>query len=273
MIGILSRLFRVRLALMNGVAAAGGSLLFPETPELGQLLALGAGVALLACAGSALNQLLERRLDALMQRTRLRPLPAGQLTPLVVSLLGAWCLAAGTLLIFAAGGELPALLGVATLAWYLAVYTPLKRRTPFALALGALCGALAPVIGWSAAGGSLDDFRVVLLAGVFYLWQVPHFWLLQRRYADDYRRAGFPLFAPPAKVSGTAPLFQLWMIAMIAGALMLPAFGVIGPAAAPWCLAFFVPLLFAWIRRLEPALFTCVNLFPLMVTAALYAGR
>lgn len=273
MIATLSRLLRMRLALMNGVAAVGGSLLFPGSAEPGELCALGGGVALLAGAGSALNQLLERDLDALMQRTRLRPLPTGELTPLLVLLTGLWCLLAGSLLLFAAGGMFPVLLGWGTLAWYLAVYTPLKRRTPFALLLGALCGAVTPVIGWSAAGGSLSDFRIILLAGVLYLWQIPHFWLLQRRHADDYRRAGFPLFAPPAKESGAAPFFQLWVVAMIASALMLPAFGVISRSAAPWCLAFCVPLLLAGVRKLEPMLFASLNLFPLLVTAALYAGR
>jgi protoheme IX farnesyltransferase len=165
------------------------------------------------------------------------------------------------------------MVGLATLAWYLAVYTPLKTRTPLALAVGALCGALAPVLGWSAAGGSLGDFRVMLLAGVFYLWQIPHFWLLQRRHAEDYRRAGFPLFVPSCSAGGTTPIFYLWLVAMIAGALMLPAFGVISRAAAPWCAAFFAPLVITLLRRGEPALFASVNLFPLLVTVALYVGR
>jgi len=272
-ISSLLRLFRMRLALMNGVAAVGGYLLFPGVPEAGDLGAVFAGVTLLACAGSALNQVLEQNFDALMERTRNRPLPTGKLMPASAAVLGLVCLLSGVAALILTAGLVPAFLGAATLGWYLGVYTPLKPRTPFALALGALCGALAPVIGWSAAGGSLGDFRVILLAGVLYLWQIPHFWLLQRRHADDYRRAGFPLFAPPAKPSGTAPLFQLWTVAMIAGALMLPAFGVIGRPAAPWCAAFFAPLIVTCFKRFEPALFACVNLFPLLVTLVLFLGR
>lgn len=273
MIRGLSRLFRLRLALMNGVAALGGCLLFPSQLEAIPLGALCIGVPLLACGGSALNQVLERDLDGLMERTRSRPLPQGDLSPVAATLLGSGCILAGMALLLVAAGALPALLGAVALFWYLAVYTPLKRRTPYALALGALCGALAPVIGWSVAGGSPSDFRVVLLAGILYLWQIPHFWLLQRRHADDYRRAGFPLFEPPAKGGGPAPLILLWMVAMIAGALMLPAFGMIGRHAAPWCAAFFAPLVITCFARREPALFASLNLFPVLVTLALFTGR
>jgi heme o synthase len=270
---ILLRLFRLRLALMNGVAALGGYLLFPGEPDILAVCALCAGVSLLACAGSALNQVLERATDRLMERTKNRPIPKGELTRTAAVLLGAGCLLAGLCLLVVAGGPLPALLGAAALFWYLAVYTPLKRRTPFALALGALSGALAPVIGWSVAGGSPVDFRVVLLAGVLYLWQIPHFWLLQRRHAEDYRRAGFPLYAPAVQGNRPAPLFLLWLVAMIAGALMLPAFGMVGRPAAPWCVAFCAPLVITRFRRFEPALFASLNLFPLLVTLALCAGR
>ena len=270
---LLCRLFRVRLVLMNGVAAAGGYLLFPSEPATGRLGALCAGVCLLAAAGSAFNQLLERDLDALMLRTRNRPLPTGQLSPAQATLIAAACLAAGVALLLAAGGVVPALLGLAALLWYLAVYTPLKRRTPFALALGGLCGAAPPIIGWCAAGGSPADFRVVLLAGVLYLWQVPHFWLLQRRHAEDYRRAGFPLFHPWQPGEGAAPLCRLWIVAMVAGAMMLPAFGLIGRSAALCCAALCLPLLITACKRHEPALFACLNLFPVLVTLSLCAGR
>jgi heme o synthase len=270
---IFLRLFRLRLALMNAVAALGGYLLFPGVFDTVQLCLLGFAVALLACGGSALNQVLERDLDRLMERTRNRPLPRGDLVPAAAVLLGGAFLAAGLALLFLAGGWLPASLGAVAILWYLAVYTPLKRRTPFALAIGALCGALAPAIGWCVAGGSPFDFRVMLLAGILYLWQIPHFWLLQRRHAEDYRRAGFPLFAPPVKGGEPAPLFRLWMVAMIAGALMLPAFGMVGRHAAFWCVAFFAPLVIACFRHCEPALFASLNLFPLVVTLALCAGR
>ena len=273
MIPMLSRLFRLRLVLVNGCAAVGGYLLYPAEPEMPTLCALFVAVSLLAAAGSALNQVLERDLDALMQRTENRPLVRGDLSPAAAMLIGAACIAAGVSILAAIGGPLPALTGAAALVWYLAVYTPLKRRTPFALALGGLCGTAGPVIGWCVAGGGPADFRVVLLGGILYLWQVPHFWLLQRRHAGDYRRAGFPLFIPHGDGGGLAPVCRLWLVAMIAGALMLPAFGIIGTNAALWCAVFCAPLLITAFKRYEPALYACLNLFPVLVTLALCAGR
>ena len=273
MIPALCRLFRPRLVAMNGVASLGGYLLFPGRPEMSATLALFSGVCLLAAAGSALNQVLERDLDALMLRTEKRPLPTGLLSPTAATLIGVGCAVAGLPLLAAFGGPVPALLGLATLLCYLAVYTPLKRRTPFALAFGALCGATPPVIGWTLAGGSPTDFRVVLLAGVFYLWQVPHFWLLQRRHADDYRRAGFPLFLPAVNRRGALPLCRLWVVAMIAGATLLPVFGMIGPRTALGCLALGLPLLFTAYGRYERLGFASLNLFPVVITLALCAGK
>ena len=144
MIRALFRLFRPRLALVNGVAAAGGYLLFPAVVDAASLTAVVAGVALLAAGGSALNQVQESDLDLLMVRTCRRPLPRGDLTPVTATVLGSACLLTGFLALVFSGGLLPALLGVAALAWYLGIYTPLKRRTPFALPLGAVCGALPP---------------------------------------------------------------------------------------------------------------------------------
>jgi protoheme IX farnesyltransferase len=273
MMAPLARLFRLRLVLMNGVAALAGYLLFPARPAALPVCALFAGVSLLAASGSALNQVLERDLDALMLRTCNRPLPKGELSVPTVTMIGVCCLLAGTALLYGFGGPAPALLGVVALLCYLAVYTPLKRITPLALALGALCGALPPVIGWCLAGGTPTDFPVVLLAGIFYLWQVPHFWLLQRRHAEDYRRAGFPLFSPYRTGGGSAPLFLLWIVAMLAGAAMLPAFGLVGRGTAAGCLFVCAPLLFLVCKRREPALFASLNLFPVLVTLALCAGR
>jgi len=265
-------LFRPGLVLGNAAAALGGYLLYQREFEASLLVALFFGVALLAAAGSALNQVMERDLDLLMQRTRLRPLPSGRLTPSAVILIGLCCAAAGLWLLLACCGAFPALVGAAALAWYLLVYTPLKRRTPFALLAGGLCGMAPPVIGWSVAGGEAGDFRIVLLAGVLYLWQVPHFWLLQRRHAEDYRRAGFALFAPGNPLLPAA-LCRLWLGAMIAGAMLLPAFGLLGPGAPYWCAAFCAPLLLTLFKRCEPLLSPCINLFPILITCALgFAG-
>lgn len=267
------RLFRPRLALLNGVASLGGYLLFPAETAVAEAGALFTGVTLLAAAGSALNQVMERDIDALMERTRNRPLAAGELTVRGAVVIGAISAVAGALLLLYSGGILPTLAGLLALAWYLAIYTPLKRRTPLALLLGAVSGVAPPVIGWSVAGGSMVDFRILLLAGVLYLWQVPHFWLLQRRYADDYRRAGFPLFTPAGSESGQLLLSLVWIIAMLASAMMLPAFGIVGGNPLAWCAMLCLPLMVTFLKANEGALFACLNLFPLLVTVAVCAGR
>lgn len=272
MMSILPRLCRVRLALLNGVTAMGGYLLFPAPAATTTGLAVFCGVVLLAASGSAGNQVLERDHDRLMVRTRLRPLPQNEVTVAVAVAISVTALLAGLLLLGAVGGPLPVLLGSGALFCYLAIYTPLKRLTPFALVIGAVCGAIPPVIGWCLAGGSPTDYRITLIAGLLYLWQIPHFRLLQHRHADDYRRAGFPLFDAPAGGSAVPGLSRLWIVALIAGAMLLPAFGIIEHHAPLWMAAIIAPLLLVMARRpSEATLFSCLNLFPLLLTLALFA--
>jgi protoheme IX farnesyltransferase len=270
---ILARLFRLRLSLMNGTAAAAGYLLFPSPVQGPALLALFLGVALSAAAGSALNQVLERDLDALMRRTSDRPLPTKKLSPAAATLAGLAALAAGAALLFIVAGIVPAAIALLTLLWYLALYTPLKRVSSLALLVGGVCGCGAPLVGWSAAGGGLGDFRIILLAGVIYLWQVPHFWQLQRKEADDYRRAGFQVFTPAAGKKGSAPLGRLWIISMVAATLMLPVFGVV--QAAPILCALLLPLPFLFLswQRWDRAAALVLHCYPLLVTLAIFGGK
>lgn len=267
------RLLRPRLAALNGIAAAGGCLLAPAGADIHLLGAAVGGVALLAAGGSALNQVLERDLDGLMERTRHRPIPSGKLTPTAAAAIGGICIAAGLLLLGRAGGLLPPILGAAALAWYLGVYTPLKRRTSLALLAGAVSGAVPPVIGWTLTGGSAADYRAVLLAGLLYLWQIPHFWLLQRRYGEDYRRAGIPLFVPGAAAGPHSLLFGIWLGALAMGALLLSAFGMAGSGIPPLILAFPAILVILAAFRAESALWFWVNLFPILMVLALLVPR
>ena len=271
MIPALARLFRLRLALLNGVAALGGAMLFP-LPAGSRLLGMVCiGVTLLAAGGSAINQALEHELDRVMIRTRLRPVAQGQMKPALAALLGLAVVLAGVAILGAIGGSRPALVGSLGILWYLAVYTPLKRRTPYALAAGAVCGALPPVVGWCCAGGSLPDYRITLLAGLLYLWQIPHFWLFQRRYAADYRAAGFPLLAAAAREGALPGLFGLWIAALASATMLLPAFGLISHGAALWYALLPLPLIAMTLLRAEKPLFSYLNLFPLLVTLAIIA--
>lgn len=269
MIGALARLLRLKLSLLNGVAAAGGCLLFPAPLEPRCVAAALVGVTLLAAGGSALNQVLERDLDSRMARTRLRPLPTGQMMPAQAAAIGCGVLLIGLVLLLGTGGLLPPILGAAALFWYLAIYTPLKRRTSLALPVGALCGAMPPLVGWCLAGGQPTDFRIIFLAGLLFLWQVPHFWLYQQRHQDDYRQAGIPLFCGRIEATGHGPCFWIWIAAFAAGAMLLPAFGIVERPLANWYAAF--PLLLIPISLLctDRLLFNYINLFPLLLSILL----
>jgi len=152
-----------------------------------------AGTALLCGGASALNQYLERDADALMERTRRRPIPAGRLRPEEALLFGLALSAAG-LAVLAFVNPLTLALGAASLVSYVLAYTPLKRVTSLCTVVGAVPGALPPLMGWAAARGSLGPAGWGLFA-ILFLWQLPHFLAIGWLYRDDYARGGFPMLA------------------------------------------------------------------------------
>jgi protoheme IX farnesyltransferase len=151
-----------------------------------------AGTALVAGGAAVLNQVYERDTDALMRRTRHRPLPDGRVSAPDARVFGLALASSGLLLLAIAANALAALLALATLVTYLAVYTPMKRRSPFATLVGAVPGALPPLIGWTAAYGTPSAGGWTLFAIVF-LWQIPHFMAIAWMFRDDYGAAGFPM--------------------------------------------------------------------------------
>lgn len=159
------------------------------------------GTALLACGAAALNQLAEREHDARMRRTESRPLPSGRLSPETVLLLGGACSVAGLAWLALAVNLLTALLGAATLLSYLFVYTPLKRVTWLNTAVGAVPGALPPLMGWTAARHELGLEGWVLF-GILFFWQLPHFFAIAWLYREEYEKAGFVML-PSLDPDGT----------------------------------------------------------------------
>ena len=148
------------------------------------------GTALLACGAAALNQLIEREHDAKMRRTEARPLPSGRLQPDTVLLLGGFSSMIGLIYLAFAVNLLTSLLGAITLVTYVFVYTPLKRVTWLNTAVGAIPGALPPLMGWTAATGELTGAGWALFATLFF-WQIPHFLAIAWMYRDEYAKAGF----------------------------------------------------------------------------------
>lgn len=148
------------------------------------------GTALLACGAAALNQLIEREHDAKMRRTEGRPLPSGRMQPDTVLLFGGLSSMAGLIYLAVAVNLLTSLLGAITLVTYVFVYTPLKRVTWLNTAVGAIPGALPPLMGWTAATGELAGAGWALFAILFF-WQIPHFLAIAWMYRDEYAKAGF----------------------------------------------------------------------------------
>ena len=196
------------------------------------------GTGLVACGASALNQFWEREHDAKMRRTEGRPLPAGRMTPEMVLLFGAACTVTGLTYLALLVNPLTALLGAVTLASYVFVYTPLKRVTWLNTAIGAIPGALPPLMGWTAARGEVTTEGWSLFAILFF-WQIPHFLAIAWIYREDYERAGFvmlPVVDPEGARTGRQAVshtlgllpislfpvaFKLAGVVYLAGALVL----------------------------------------------------
>jgi heme o synthase len=216
-------------ALIVMVSAAAFSLGSGPGVGAGRLLWLLAAVALLAAGIFALNQYMERDLDARMRRTASRPLPQGRLRPgeaLAAGLI--WSLAAILILAWRIN-PLSALVGIATFVSYLFVYTPLKTRTPHCTLIGALPGAMPPVLGWVAVRGELDWAALALFA-ILFCWQFPHFHAIAWLYREDYAAAGIRLW-PVVELSGRTAGRQILLFTL----LLLPvslAPGLLGMSGA-----------------------------------------
>ena len=188
---VLAELFKARLTSLVLLTTLVGFYL-AQRGEMNWLLLLNTllGTGLLACGAAALNQYLERDFDALMERTADRPLPAGRIQPQMVVVLGGVISVAGLLWLAFGANLLTAVLGAVTLISYLFIYTPLKRKTTLNTAIGAIPGALPPLMGWTAARGDLSIEGWALFAILFF-WQLPHFLAIAWMYREDYARGGF----------------------------------------------------------------------------------
>lgn len=193
----------------------------------GPWLAMAAGVLLLSSASAVINQAQEAGTDRLMERTRMRPIPAGKVGKKTAWLLATILAVAGFSLLWFGCGMLPAWLALFTLLWYNGIYTPLKKFTAFAVIPGSLVGALPPVIGWTAAGGDPWHPHILMVAFFFFVGQIPHFWLIMMRYGPDYELAGFPTLGRIFSQRQVHALTLGWIVATAMAALLLMLFGVI----------------------------------------------
>jgi protoheme IX farnesyltransferase len=187
------------------------------------------GTALVAGAAAVLNQFAEKDVDRLMKRTKGRPLPAGRMQRSTALGLGVLLAVAGLIYLANRVNPLSAILAASTLAIYLLLYTPLKRRTSFCIMVGAISGGIPPMIGWVAAHGSIEAGAWVLF-GILFLWQMPHFLAIAWMYRDEYAGAGFVMLRRN-DIGGRATAQEsLWCtLALIAVSLLPLAFGLVRP--------------------------------------------
>ena len=247
-------LTKARLSLLVLMTTAVGFWLGMQTVEqIGLLLPVCIGTALVVGGANALNQWLERGPDALMERTKHRPLPSGRMLPGTALRFGVGMSIGGVAFLAVTVNGLSAVLAAISWASYVLVYTPLKRRTPLCTLVGAIPGALPPMIGWAGACNRLDAEAWALFA-ILFVWQLPHFLALAVLYRDDYARAGFPML-PLVETGGlvTARQTALYGMALVPISLFPTLLGVAGPAyfsgAIVLSLAFFaIAARAAWVR-------------------------
>jgi protoheme IX farnesyltransferase len=218
-------LTRVGLSLAVAFSAFAGYCVFKPIPGLTALFSFF-GVLILSCACAALNQYQEQRPDGLMKRTENRPLPAKSVssfqTLFVAAVLGLW----GILLLYVGTTWVAGTLGVFSVFWYNAVYTPLKKKTCFAFLIGAIAGALPPLIGYTGAGGPLLGKGLVVGAFLFF-WQIPHFMLVLLKHGNDYARAGFPALSLSTSQKRFKPFVFLGLLATSLSSILFPLFKII----------------------------------------------
>lgn len=187
-------LTKPRLNTLVVVTAGVGYFLGAEVFDLLLFLHTVIGSALVAAGAATLNQVAERDIDQAMERTRRRPVPTGRVQPGEAHAFGVFLTSLGIVQLGIGATPAAALVAFVTLVTYVVIYTPLKRRTHWATIVGAVPGALPPVIGWAAARGAVTVEAWVLF-GIVFLWQLPHFYALAWMYRNDFRRAGLPLMA------------------------------------------------------------------------------
>lgn len=224
-IKLLLEVAKVSITMMVAVTTSFGYILASGELSLGFILPT-LGVFFLACGSSAFNNYQERATDALMVRTKSRPIPSGKLSTGEVILFGSLLLIAGSVTLFFSANLISMLLGWLAAFWYNIVYTPMKKKFVMAVVPGSLIGALPPVIGWTAAGGEILNPAALALAAFFFIWQIPHFWLLLMIHGKDYSKAGFPTLTDVFTTPQLSRITFIWIVALAISCLLLPFFNV-----------------------------------------------
>ncbi len=222
----LFRLIKYRLSAAVAFSAGAGYILYEKSGSVASFIMTVIGVFLLAGGSATLNQYQERHTDALMPRTKKRPLPAHEIRSRTALALSFILIVSGTGLLLISSRWLPALLGLLNVVFYNLIYTNLKPRTSFAIVPGALVGAVPPLIGFTAAGGSPIAPQALFMAGFMFMWQLPHFWLLLSTYRREYEKAGFASLVKIPGERDTKVIVPAWIVITSILLLFAGEFGI-----------------------------------------------
>lgn len=228
--------------------AYAGYVMFDEQLSWAGILA-SLGIFFMSAGASALNQLQEISLDAKMPRTVNRPLPSGLMTKGLGVAIILFFVISGSLCLYPFGWH-AVLWGWIGLAWYNFIYTPMKTRSAFSVFPGAVVGAIPPIAGWVAAGGSILDARIHFLAFFFFLGQMPHFWLLVLKYKDQYKKAGFPVITDVLNKKQVIRINLVWFLATYISALFLPVFNMLDHRLIIWPLTISCVAMIVWTLKI-----------------------
>jgi len=276
-ISILTELNKTRITFVVTLTTLAGYVLANKHIDSNVILPM-VGIFILACGSAALNHYQDRDKDALMERTKNRPLPSGRISERNVLLISAIEIMAGTWIIYLGSNLEAAILGFMAFIWYNGIYTPLKRVTAFAVIPGSVIGAIPPAVGWVAGGGALLDIRLVVLTVFFFISQVPHFWLLMLKYGKEYEVAGFPSITSVMTPVQIKRAIFIWTVStaiigaliVLSGLVITTFFKIMVFAAAVWLIALFSRLLRKAYLDFNPfRYFMSINYFVLVLIIAM----
>jgi len=223
---IILELTKFRIALFAAFSTSAGFILAKQGLSSDMMTAV-LGVFFLACGSCALNQYQERFRDRLMERTRGRPIPSQRLDPATALKIAFFLLFLGAFTLLKGSNGIAFALGALALFWYNGLYTFLKRKTAFAVIPGALIGSIPPMLGWVSGGGYLFDPKILAVVFFFFLWQIPHFWLLLLHSGRDYEKAGFPSLTRIFNPGQLRRILFSWVFATGVSCVILPLFGIV----------------------------------------------
>lgn len=224
-IKILLEVTKLRITIFVTITTMFGYIAAVNTIDAGIILPT-IGILLLACGSAALNHYQERKTDAMMDRTKNRPIPSGKISASSVLKISLALVAVGSILLLIGSGVVALSFGLLNLIWYNGVYTPLKKISPLAIIPGSLVGAIPPIVGWVAGGGYIFDPQIILISFFFFIWQIPHFWLLLMILDKDYQKAGFPTLTEIFNRQQLGRITFIWIIATGVTGLLIPLFQI-----------------------------------------------